>query len=400
MPLNRHRETIAVVGVGSTPYGRDLQSSHLALGLESAVNAVRDAGIAKQDIDGICGSGMTPLAQGGAGFLSLQGALGIERITWGLNSWLGGAFVHAAAAVAAGLCDTALVVQTYQREINMSRSAAADPFRQKLEQFSDIGSDIGGGDFAKRWLHSGEPYAAWMRRYMHDYGTNKDAFAYMAVNNRSHGARNPAAVMQTPIDLEDYHNSRMIWEPMQMLDMDVPVDCAEAHVITTAERARDLDVKPVYVHAMSLGGTRVGEFYENTLGWTENAHWVAARGLWDRSELGLADVDLFYPYDGYTIDAIGCVEAVGWCKPGEAGEFLKSNWDAAENILKLNGKVQVTTHGGGLALGRAGGANFYSEAVRQLRGGEGSRQVEDAKAALINIGSFFHDPSAVMLRAD
>ncbi len=400
MGLNRHKDTIAVIGVGSTPYGRDLQSSHLSLGLEAATKAIRDAGIDKQQVDGICGSGMTPLAQGGAGFLSLQGSLGIERITWGLNSWLGGAFVHAAGAVAAGLCDTVLVVQTYMREISMSRSAAADPYRQKLQQFADIGSDIEGGDFAKRWLHSGEPYAAWMRRYMHDYGTNKDAFAYMAVNNRMHGSRNPAAVMQTPITLDDYHNSRMIWEPMQMLDMDVPVDCAEAHVITTAERARDLDVKPVYIHAMSLGGTRVGEFYENSLPWTENAHWVAAAGIKARSDIQVPDVDLLYPYDGYTIDAVGCVEAMGWCKPGECGDFLKSNWDPVDNILKLNGHTQVSTHGGGLALGRAGGANFYSEAVRQLRGNEGARQVAGAKSALINIGSFFHDPSAVMLRVD
>jgi acetyl-CoA acetyltransferase len=187
---------------------------------------------------------------------------------------------------------------------------------------------------------------------------------------------------------------------MQMLDMDVPVDCAEAHVVTTAERARDLPHKPVYIHAMSLGGTRCGEFYENSLGWTENAHWVAAAGLKARSDIQVPDVDLFYPYDGYTIDAVCTVEAMGWCRPGETGDFFKQSWDPAEGILKLNGRTQVSTHGGGLALGRAGGSNFYSEAVRQLRGGEGARQVEGAKSALINIGSFFHDPAAVMLRAD
>jgi len=400
MARNPYRDQIAVVGVGSTPYGRDLRRSHLSLGLEAAVKAIEDAGLTKHDIDGICGSGMTPLAQGGAGFLSLQGALGIERCTWALNSWLGSAFVYAAQAVATGLCDTVLVVQTYQRDPGMSRSANADPFRRALTKFGDVGGDISGPDFAKRWVHSGEPYAAWMKRYMHDYGANKDAFAYMAVNNRSHGSRNPAAVMQHPITLEEYHASRTIWEPMQIFDMDVPVDCAEAHVITTTERAKDLRHKPVTVHAMSLGGTRCGEYYENTLGWTDNAHWVAAQGLWDRSALRLEDVDIFFPYDGYTIDAIGVVEAVGWCKPGEAGDFLKSSFDPADNILKLNGRTQVTTHGGGLALGRAGGSNFYSEAVRQLRGTEGTRQVEDAKSALINIGSFFHDPSAVMLRAD
>ena len=116
--------------------------------------------------------------------------------------------------------------------------------------------------------------------------------------------------------LDDYHASRMIWSPMQMLDMDVPVDCGEAFIITTAERARDLRQKPVYIDAMSLGGTRVGEFYENTLGWTENAFWVCLEGLWARSELTVEDVDLFYPYDGYTIDAIAVTEAAGFCKPG------------------------------------------------------------------------------------
>jgi len=400
MARNPYRDTIAVVGVGSTPYGRDLQRSHLSLGLEAAVNAIRDAGLTKHDIDGICGSGMTPLAQGGAGFLSLQGALGVERITWGLNSWLGSAFVYAAQAVATGLADTVLLVQTYQRDPGMSRAAASDPFRRALVKFGDVGGDIGGSDFAKRWVHSGEPYAAWMKRYMHDYGASKDAFAYMAVNNRMHGSRNPAAVMQNPISLEDYHASRMIWEPMQMLDMDVPVDCGEALVITTAERARDLPHKPALIHAMSLGGTRCGEYYENSLGWTENAHWVAAEGLRARSEIALTEVDLFYPYDGYTIDAVACVEATGWCKPGETGDYFRDSFDPVDNVLKLNGKTRVSTHGGGLALGRAGGANFYAEAVRQLRGNEGARQVAGAASALVTIGSFFHDPSAVVLRAD
>ena len=85
---------------------------------------------------------------------------------------------------------------------------------------------------------------------------------------------------------------------------------------------------------------------------------------------------------------------------GRGGEFLRESWDPVGQRLRLNGRVEVTTHGGGLGMGRAGGSNFYSEAVRQLRGGEGTRQVDGAKSALINIGSFFHDPSAVMLRAD
>ena len=400
MARNPLKDKVAIVGVGSTAYGRDLERSELSLGLEAAVNAIKDSGIDRSEIDGLCGSGMTPLAMGGAGFLSLQGALGIERCTWVKNGWLGSALVYAVEAVFSGLCDTVLVVQTNMRGVNMSRAAARDPFRLRASQYTDVGGDVGVGDFAKRWHHSGEPYAAIMRRYCHDYGTNQDAFGLMAVNNRSHGARNPQAVMRLPITLDDYHASRTIWDPMKMADMDVPVDCGEALVITTAERARDLPHKPVFVHAMALGGTRVGEFYENTLGWTENAFWVAMQGLKDRSDIALTDIDLFYPYDGYTLDAIAVTEAAGFCKPGEAGDYFKANWDSADNILRLNGRTQVTTNGGGLAMGRAGGSNLYAEAVRQLRGGEGARQVAGASTALLGIGSFFHDPSAVVVRTD
>ncbi|MFT3966781.1 MAG: thiolase family protein [Sphingobium sp.] len=400
MARNPLRDTVAVVGVGSTPYGRDLQRSELSLGLEAAVNAIRDAGIDRQEIDGLCGSGMTPLAMGGAGFLSLQGGLGIERCTWVKNGWLGSAFVYAAEAVFSGLADMVLVVQTYMRNPGMSRAAARDPFRQRAARYADVGGDVGLGDFSKRWLHSGEPYAAIKRRYCHDHGVDKDAFGLMAVNNRSHGSRNPAAVMRTPITLEDYHASRMIWDPMQMLDMDVPVDCGEALLLTTAERARDLPHRPVLVHAMALGGTRIGEFYENAPGWTENAFWVAMQGLRDRSGIGLTDVDLFYPYDGYTLDAIAVTEAAGFCGPGEAGDLFRASWVPGREVLRLNGRTEVNTNGGGLAHGRAGGANLYAEAVRQLRGTEGARQVEGARTALVGIGSFFHDPSAVMLRAD
>jgi acetyl-CoA acetyltransferase len=400
--MARHpiRDQVAIIGVGSTAYSRDSGKSMLGLGLEAAVAAVQDAGIDKQQIDGLCGSGMTPLAMGGAGFLSLQGALGIERCTWAKNGWLGSALVYAAEAVFAGLCDTALVVQVNMRSLTMSRSAASDPFRVRAAQYSDVGGDVGLGDFAKRWHHSGEPYAAMMRRYMHDYEASRDAFALMAVNNRQHGSRNPDAVLRQPLTLDDYHASRTIWEPMAMADMDVPVDCGEALIITTAERARDLVEKPVYLHAMSLGGSRIGEFYENAPGWTENAFWIAMAGLRARSELALTDMDLFYPYDGYTIDAVAITEAAGFCKPGEAGDFFRDSWDAQENILRLNGRTLVTTNGGGLAMGRAGGANLYAEAARQLRGSAGERQVAGAKAALVGIGSFFHDPSAVVLRSD
>ncbi len=399
MARNPIKDQVAIVGVGSTPYGRDLGRSELSLGLEASVRAIADAGIDAQEIDGLCGTGMTPLAMGGSGFLSLQGGLGIDRCTWTKNGWLGSALVYAAEAVFAGTCNTALVVQTNVRGVNMSRAAARDPYRLRASHYSDGGGgDVGLGDFAKRWIHSGEPYAAIMRRYMHDFGVNKDAFALMAVNNRSQAALNPDAVLRAPLTIDDYYSSRTIWDPMQMADMDVPVDCAEAMIVTTVERARDLDVTPVLIHAMSLGGTRIGEYYENFGGWEYNSFQVAHEGMWARSDLRVGDVDVFYPYDGYTMDAIAVTEAAGFCEIGEATDLYRSAWDPARQMMFLNGRVPVTTGGGGLAHGRAGGANLYTEAVRQLRGGLGERQVPNAQNALIGIGSFFHDPSAVLLR--
>jgi acetyl-CoA acetyltransferase len=401
MARNPLRDRLAVVGVGSTPYGRDLKRTELSLGLEASLKAIEDAGIDRQEIDGICGSGMTPLAAGGAGFLSLQGALGIEKCTWVKNGWLGSCFVYAAEAVFSGLCDVALVVQTHMRGVGMSRSAANDPFRRRAAEVAGLAKAMAVPDLAQRWMHSGEPYAAVMGRYMHDYGVGKDVFGRIAVNNRSHASRHPNVAMRTPITLEDYHSSRMIWSPMQMLDMDVPVDCGEAVIITTAERAKDLPRKPVYIHAMSLGGSRVGEFYENFLGWTENAIWFSVRGLLERSDIKVQDLDLFFPYDGYTINTVAVTEAAGFCGPGEATDLFKSSWDSRDNIIRLNGHTLMTTNGGGLSQGRAGGFNFYTEAVRQLRGTEGERQVPDARTAFICAGaSFFHDPASVVLRAD
>lgn len=399
MARNPLRNQVAIVGIGSAGYGRDLERTQLSLGLEAAVAAIADAGIDRQEIDGLCGTGMTPLAMGGAGFLSLQGALGIERCTWAKNGWLGSALVFAVEAVFSGLCDTALVVQSYLREPGMSRAAARDPFRARAQRYADVGGDVGLGDVAKRWIHSGEPYAAIMRRYMHDFDVDNEVFGLMAVNNRTHALNNPQAVLRHPLTLDDYRASRVIWEPMVMADMDLPVDCAEAFVVTTAERARDLATKPVYVHAMALGGTRIGEYYENWAGWHDNAFTVCLDGLKARSDLWIDDFDLFYPYDGYTIDAIAITEAAGYCGFGEATDLFRSAWDPGENLLRLGGKTLVTTNGGGLAMGRAGGSNLYSEAVAQLRGTAGDRQVAGAGSALVGIGSFFHDPAAMVLTA-
>lgn len=396
---NPLKDQVAIVGVGSAPYGRSLNRTALSLGLEAATNAIRDAGIDKEQIDGICGSGMSPMTTHDAGMLSVQGALGIPKTTFVINGWLGSCLVYTTQAVFSGLCDYALIVQVNLRGPGMSASAANDPFRARAALGSGGGSHS--GQYAEFWNHSGEPYAAWLNKYMHEYGVTRETFGKISINNRQWASKNPAAVMRQPITMDDYLNARMIWEPFGVLDMDLPVDAAEAMVLTTADRAQDLnDHKPVYVHAMSLGGTKIGEYYENGLGWDKTCPWVAMEGLWARSELKPTDMDVFFPYDGYTSTALSHTEAAGFCGPGEAAGLFDDSWDADENILKFNGRTRVSTNGGSLSHGRMGGFNYYTEAVTQLRGEAGDRQVEGAKNALCSVGSFYHDPAAVALRAD
>lgn len=393
-PVNRQ---VAIVGIGATEYTRHGDRSRLSLGVEASRLAIEDAGLGKQDIDGIAGCGSGLFGFGDANFLALQEAFDFPAITWMVNYDLAQGPVHAAYAVNSGACDVALVVHVQQRGPGMSASARRDPLRVRASRFENL-SPKGFAEYAQRWCHTGEAYSAWAGRYMHDYGAPRETFGMLSVNNRSHASRNPAAMMRTPMTMDDYLASRYIWEPFCLLDMDLPVDMAEAMIVTTAERAASMKHKPVFFETAALGQAPRGkELYENGPAWGELAPWVAMKAMWDRSDLTLDDIDLFFPYDGYTINAVAFTEAAGWCGLGEAKDLFRDSWDEDEQILRLRGKTLVSTNGGGLSHGRANGFNFYTEAVRQIRGEAGERQVPGASSALIGTGSFYHDPSAATL---
>jgi acetyl-CoA acetyltransferase len=141
--------------------------------------------------------------------------------------------------------------------------------------------------------------------------------------------------------------------------------------------------------------------YRKTLapGFEATGQAVAARDLGAKSDLWLDDIDLFFPYDGFTIVALRCFESYGFCGPGEAGPFLEDNWDTAENRVKIGGRVPVNPHGGSLSEGGSQGAGHVREAVTQLRGGAGDRQVPGAQAALLTPGGFFFNAQGLVLRA-
>lgn len=173
-----------------------------------------------------------------------------------------------------------------------------------------------------------------------------------------------------------------------------------AVVLTTAERARALKQKPVYIHAQSFGENRFGtHYYEQAQDYHYLSTWVCMRALWQKSEVQLADIDGCFPYDGYPPIAIAWVEAMGWCGAGEAYDFFRANWDAAESRIKVDGRRFFHPHGCSLSYGGSTGASYITEAVRQLCG-QARNQVPNAKAAPLGIGGFFHNSTATVLRGD
>jgi acetyl-CoA acetyltransferase len=241
-------------------------------------------------------------------------------------------------------------------------------------------------------------YAAWASRYVHEYDARREDFGRVAINGRTNAALNPLAVMREPLTMDDYLAARMIREPLCLFDMDVPVDGADAFVVTAANRARDLPHRPVLVHAATAG--LVGPNDEDQLpGLSRHGQHVVVERLKETTDIWIDDIDVYLPYDGFSIITLGWIENAGWCRPGEAGRFLEKHWDADANRVLINGRVPMNPHGGSLSEGATRGSGHLREAVVQLRGDAGDRQVAGARTALITPGGFFFNSQGFVLRS-
>ncbi len=188
----------------------------------------------------------------------------------------------------------------------------------------------------------------------------------------------------------------MIREPLCLLDMDVPVDGADAFVLTTVEKARQLDRPVVTIHAASVG---LGTAHEDQLpSLNRHGQHVVVDALKAKSDVWLDDIDVFFPYDGFTIITLAWFENVGYCPPGGAATFLADHWDRDGNRIVIDGRVPVNPHGGSLSEGATRGTGHIREAVVQLRGEAGDRQVPGAQTALVTPGGFFFNPQGAILR--
>ena len=374
---------VVISGVGQSAIGRRLDRSGLQLTLDAILAAVADAGLTVDEIDGLAmfpGGGAANLPGYANGNLyEVQDALRITtRWRQGIVEGMALPFYGPAQAVATGQARHAVIWRTV-KEGSAARTAGGRPAYGSTKPVAE-------GPLA--WLLPVgmlspvcqiAPYAM---RYMHDYKVTREQLAWIPVTQRAHAALNPDAVYRGPLTVRDYLDARMISTPMCLYDCDVPADGATAIVVSAAETAPGLRA-PIRVEAMAgvVEGRPSWEQWEDF----GRVGYGAARAMWARTELGPSDVDVAELYDGFTIEAVWWLEAMGFCGPGEAGAFVEGG-----QRIGLDGELPLNTWGGQLSGGRLHAAfGHTAEAVRQLRGEAGERQVAGAEvAAVTNVGGF------------
>jgi acetyl-CoA acetyltransferase len=385
------KDQIAVVGVGSTGFRRSRPDrSLLSFVVEAATKAIEDAGLNREDIGGVCG--VAPYVPGwfGVNPQTLTATLGLPEVHYQSFELppIGHVLSNAMHAVFAGACAAGLVYNGIYRSAALSRSAAADPVRRQIGPPEDSGFG----------LLAHIDFAAYTQAYFERHGATRRHLGLIAVNDRTGALENELAVMHEPLTIDEYLAGRMIRDPMCIYDCDVPVDGADAFVITTAERARDLPRPPVLIHAGTVAnaGTRA---VPGSPALTASGQHVAAASLRARSDLWIEDMDVYFPYDGFSPIALAAVEAMGFAPPGEGPALLESWWDESRQRLLVDGRVPVNPHGGALSEGGTQGSGHVREAVLQLRGDAGSRQVPGAHVAILNPGGMFHNPQGFVFRS-
>ncbi len=380
-----HRSVLS--GIGRSAMGRRLMVDPLSLTVDACLAAVADAGLTLDDIDGLSTyPGPGPMGMSEGGVVAVEEALRL-RPTWinggGDLPGPGGSVIAAMLAVAGGLCRHVLCFRTvwettyaaFGLRPTAGSSRVSGPFNEWRAPF--------GAMSAANWIGMNA------NQYLHRYGATREMLGYIALNGRANAARNPAAIYRDPMTMDDYLSARTITTPFGLYDCDVPCDASIAVIVSDASVAGDLPRPAVRVNAVGTQITERISWDQDTVTHEPQVMGQAAH-LWTRTDLRPADVDVALLYDGFTFNAISWLEALGFCGIGEAQDWL----DQGRRIA-LDGELPVNPHGGQLSEGRTHGFGFLYEAVAQLRGDAGDRQVADARTAVVTSGG--GTPSGVLL---
>ncbi len=373
------RDRYAIVGVGQSQLGEVEGSNALGLMLEASLEAMKDAGVEKGDIDGIICRGPDDMY----GFHQQLGQL--LGINVGFSTTLdnGGAsqilsIILAISAIEAGLCNTVLCgyardawSRTHRsEEARMSQRASGSAVSPVAR---DIYSSETFGLFGAPAMH-----AFGAQRHMDLYGTTKDQLGSIAVAFREHANRNPLAQMHAKkLTLEDYRAGRPIVDPFNLYDCSLRTDAGGAIIVTSMERAKDLRKAPVKISGFGTHNNVSGWFHEENM--VNTAAIQSSKKAYTMAGLGPKDVDAFEVYDCFTYMVLVQLEDYGFCEKGEGGPFAESG------ALRLDGALPTNTAGGQLSEGHAEGVLQIVEAARQARHDYGpDRQVKDAKVVMVS----------------
>lgn len=378
------RGSVAVVGVGESDLGKLPESDGVGLRVQAAARALEDAGLRPADVDGLC-------TTGGHGFQAtdLAEKMGISP-SYVDSTLLGGAsFVsylsRAALVIEAGLCSTVLVVYGESSWANTRRTKGLYGGQHALVPERVEFEDISGNFLIAS-------YAMAARRHMHEFGTTSEQLAAVAVIERNHASHNPKAQLRDPITVEDVLSSRLVAEPLHLLDCCIVSDGGGAYVVTAASRATDFPHPPVYL--LGSGDAMTHNIVSQMPDLTTTAAVRSGRLAMEAAGIKPADVDIAEIYDAFTYLPIVFLEDLGFCEKGEGGPFVESG------AISLGGKMPMNTHGGAMSYAQPGmhGAFLIIEAVRQLRGTCDQRQVPGAEIALVhgNGGVLSHQSTAVL----
>jgi acetyl-CoA acetyltransferase len=362
-----------ISGIGMSDVGRRLGRTEMSLTVQSALAAIADAGLTPQDIDGLVtypagGNGTAHGGFGGPTPGALQDALGL-RLNWYLGSQEGSAqlqaIVNACMAIATGLAKHVLVFRT----VTEATAQGAGGRKAAVEA----------GDFVDGELQYLMPFGALSATtllaplamyHMRTFGLKREELGQIALVGRRNAHLTPYALMRgRELTMDDYLNARMISSPLGLFDCDIPCDASTAVVISHVDTAADCPNIPIHVQALGTASWGRPSWDQ----WEDLATFPGrdpAAHMWSRTDLRPADVDSAHLYDGFSILAALWLEALGFCGTGEVGGFLEGG-----HRISRDGELPMNTNGGQLSAGRLHGFGHLHEAVTQLRGTGGERQL-------------------------
>jgi acetyl-CoA acetyltransferase len=364
------KSKFAIVGVGETQFKRGHALELDALVVQASRRAVADAGLSPAQIDGIVTPDSHPPHDEialGVGMAS-RGFSAVSALIPGAGPVA--AIIQAQLAISAGLATAVLVTYGTQTSKPGGPYAyhAADPLKADLEM------PVG---------YYGQPlyFAAVAQRYKHEYGLEPQQLGSLAVAQRQWASLTPGAQKPVPISMDEYLQAPYIAEPLRNLDCCLISDGAAAYVVTSLERARDLQRAPAVIAGVAAGSSpwTLTEMFTQSPRFLDIGPGDAGRRALEQAGVGLHDVDFAEIYDCFTMSIVLQLESLGFCARGEGAGFV------AGGRTGPGGSLPVNTHGGHLSHAYIPGITHVVEAVRQIRGGRGAAQVENAQVGLVSV---------------